>query len=183
MHFNANLVHFPITGRAPYCFKIQGQVYYQINEALYPTENENPRHDQLFIADPQKAVDYRMVDNLGYDREIMDNSEQMLRECNILAKSYEMMKDEINHQRELLGNDTEPELQLVFSLKPGYDRNRYNLQRVNEVAAVLNTTADGDIPESYGTIRNKDTRVLRSISSMDPNMEPMVYPLFYPHRS
>ena len=29
-----------------------------------------------------------------------------------------MMKDEINHQPELLGNDTDPELQLLFSLKP-----------------------------------------------------------------
>ena len=28
--FNANLVNFPIIGRAPYYFKIQGQVYYEI---------------------------------------------------------------------------------------------------------------------------------------------------------
>ena len=54
------------------------------------------------------------------------------------------------------------------------------MQRVNEVAAVFSTTADGDIPESYVTIQNKDTRVLRSISLMDPNV---VYPLFYPHGS
>ena len=156
--FNANLVNFPIVGRAPYCFKIQGQVYYQINEALYPSENVNPQYGQLFIVDPQEAVDYRMASNLGTDREIMDNLEQMLREYNIFAKSYEMMKEEINHQRELLGNDTEPELQLLFSLKPGYDRNRYNSQRVSEVAAVFSTTADGGIPDSYVTIRNKDTR-------------------------
>ena len=59
----------------------------------------------------------------------------------------------------------------------------FNLQRTNEVAAVFVTTADGDIPESYITIRNKATRVLQSVSSMDPNVEPMVYPLFYPHGS
>ena len=133
--------------------------------------------------DPQEAVDYRMAGNLGCNREIMDNLEQMLRECNIFAKSYEMMKDEINHQRELLGNDTDPELQLLFRLKPEYDHNKYNLQRVNEVAAVFSTTADGDIPESYVTMRNKDRRVLRSIISMDQNVDTMVHPLFYPHRS
>ena len=33
------------------------------------------------------------------------------------------------------------------------------------------------------TIRNKATRVLQSVSSMDPNVEPMVYPLFYSHGS
>ena len=30
------------------------------------------------------------------------------------------------------------------------------------------------------TIRNKTTRVLQSVSSMYPNVEPIVYPLFYP---
>ena len=78
-----------------------------------------------------------------------------------------MIKNEINHQRELLGNGTDPEFQLLFSLTPEYDRNRYNLRRVNEVAAVFSTTADGDIPELYVTIRNKDTRVLRAIDKFD----------------
>ena len=57
------------------------------------------------------------------------------------------------------------------------------MQGTNEVAAIFVTTADGDIPESYVTIRNKATRVLQSVSSMDPNVETMVYPLFYPHGS
>ena len=83
----------------------------------------------------------------------------------------------------MLGSNTEPELQLLFSLKPGYDRNRYNVQSSNEVAAVFLTTANGGIPDSYVTIRNKDTRLLQSINSMDPNVEPMIYPLFFPHGS
>ncbi|KAL7291873.1 hypothetical protein TKK_0014432 [Trichogramma kaykai] len=40
--FNANLITFQSLRRAPYCFKIQGQIYYQINTALYAAENENP---------------------------------------------------------------------------------------------------------------------------------------------
>ena len=47
--FNAYLVNFSIIGRAPYCFKIEGQVNYQINEALYPSENENPQYGQLLL--------------------------------------------------------------------------------------------------------------------------------------
>ena len=66
--------------------KLQGQVYYQINEALYPSENENPQYGQLFIVDPQEAVDYRMAANLGSGREIMNNLNQMLGGCNIFAK-------------------------------------------------------------------------------------------------
>ena len=141
-------------------FQNTSQIYYQINEALYPSENDYPKYGQLFIVDPQKAIDYRIAANAGNDREIMYSSEQMIRQYNLYAKSYVMMKEEIEHQRELLCSDTEPELQLIFSLKPGYDRNSYNLQRTNEVAAVFVTTADGDIPESYVTIRNKATRVL-----------------------
>ena len=57
------------------------------------------------------------------------------------------------------------------------------MQRTNEVAAVFVTTAENDIPESYVTIRNKATRVLQSVGSMDPNVEPMISPLFYPHES
>ena len=71
------------------------------------------------------------------------------------------------------------ELQLLFTLKPGMDRRRFNFQRSNKVAAVFSTTADGEIPESYVTIRKKNTRELQFISSMDPNVEPWIYPLFY----
>jgi len=40
--FNANLVNFPNRRPSSYCFKIQGQIYYQINTALYAAQNENP---------------------------------------------------------------------------------------------------------------------------------------------
>ena len=93
------------------------------------------------------------------------------------------MKEKIDRQCELLGSNTEPELQLLFSLKPRYDRNRYNVQRSNKVAAVFLTTADGVISDSYVTIRNKDTQILQSVNLMDPNVEPMVYPLIFPHGS
>jgi hypothetical protein len=55
------------------------------------------------------------------------------------------------------------------------DRRRYNAQRTNEVAAVFYTNADGEIPESYVTIRNKNTKILQKVSTMDPNVEPWIY--------
>ena len=79
-----------------------------------------------------------------------------MRESNKSAQSFMMMKDEIESHRQLLSdNSPEPELQLLFSLKPGCDRNRYHFQRTNEVAAIFLTTADGEIPELYVSIRNK----------------------------
>ena len=45
-------------------------------------------------------------------------------------------------------NDASSELQLLFSLKLGMDKRRYNFQQSNELAAIFSTTADGEIPES-----------------------------------
>ncbi|XP_025265716.1 uncharacterized protein LOC112638349 [Camponotus floridanus] len=60
-----------------------------------------------------------------------------------------------NNRLEIESGSRLPELQLLFTLKPGMDRRRYNVQRTNEVAAVFYTTADGEIPESYVTIRRR----------------------------
>ena len=180
--FNANLVNFSLRHPGPYCFKIQGQIYYQINTALYPSENESPSHGQLFIIDPKEATDIRM-ENISYlNYQTLEILDKIIRENNLFAKSYEMMNQEIRNQQSLLNDDdTVPELQLLFSLKPGTDRNRYNFQRTNEVAAIFSTTADGEIPEAYVPIRNKNTKILQCVSTMDPNVEPWIYPLFYPY--
>ncbi|XP_058810250.1 uncharacterized protein LOC131675336 [Phymastichus coffea] len=159
--FNANLVNFQSRRPGPYCFKVQGQVYYQINTSLYPCDDENPSYDLNFTLDT------------------------IIRENNAFAQSYHMIRQEIEYQQALFNetNQPQPELQLLFSLKPGQDKGRYNFQRVNEVAAIFATTADGEIPELYVTIRNKNTKSLQCVSTMDPNVELWIYPLFYPYGS
>lgn len=106
-----------------------------------------------------------------------------MRECNIFAQSYLMMVEELQNQQrsEINSGEPIPELQLVFALKPRMDRRRYNAQRTNEVAAVFKTTSDGEIPNSYVAIRNRNTIILQQVSIMDPNVEPWIYPLFYPY--
>jgi len=181
--FNANVVNFSGRRPGPYCFKIQGQIYYQINTALYAAENENPTHGQLFIIDSSEAINCCLQQTSNLDLEIVRNLKCMMQECNIFAQSYQMMGEELENQRQIGIESGElfSELQLLFTLKPGMDRRRYNIQRTNEVAAVFSTTADGDIPESYVIIRNKNTKILQKVSSMDPNVEPWIYPLFFPY--
>ncbi|XP_058790186.1 uncharacterized protein LOC131663673 [Phymastichus coffea] len=160
---NANLFNFTPNRPGPFCFKIQGQIYYQINTALYPNEGENPSFGQLFIVDQLEALNYRLSNNSTLDFELLKSLDTIIRENNIFAQSYEMMRVEIERQQAL------------------EDRRRYNFQRVNEVAAVFSTTADGEIPESYVTFRNKRTKDLKFVSTMNPNVEPWIYPLFYPY--
>ncbi|XP_044591967.1 uncharacterized protein LOC123270098 [Cotesia glomerata] len=156
------------------------QVYYQINESLYPESGDRPTNGQLFIIDAAEASQYRCDQNNKLDIDVVSSIESIIREHNIFVNSYEMMKDEINAEKSK-DNNSEPELQLLFQLKKGMDRGRYNFQRVNEVAAVFSTTADGQIPESYVTIRNRTTKQLAYVSNMDPNVETWIYPLFYPY--
>ncbi|XP_058789056.1 uncharacterized protein LOC131663017 [Phymastichus coffea] len=182
--FNANLVNFQTRRPGPFCFKIQGQIYCQINTALYPSEDESPSYGQLFIIDQHEALNYRVQQNPIIDYELITILDSIIRNDNIFAKSYAMMKDEIHLQEltaQLHNQSPQSELQLIFSLKPGQDNRRYNFQQVNEVAAIFSTTADGEIPEFNVTIRNKNTKTLQCISTMNQNVKPWIYPLFYPY--
>ncbi|XP_018359882.1 PREDICTED: uncharacterized protein LOC108759082 [Trachymyrmex cornetzi] len=176
--FNAKTSNFDTQRRGPYCFKIQGQIYYQINTALYPTPNETPSYGQLFIVDNNEATECRLHRNSNLNEEMLHLIDKLMRKNNIFAQSYRMMHEEIQMQQ-LTENYNMRDLQLGFLTKKGIDR--YNIQKVNEVAAVFYTTADGEIPETYVTIYNKRNKTLQQVSTMDPNVEPWIYPLFYPY--
>ncbi|XP_043468035.1 uncharacterized protein LOC122502175 [Leptopilina heterotoma] len=178
--FNANLVEFNNRRPGPYCFKIHGQIYYQFNTALYPEIDELPKYGQLFILDANEATNHRLNMNSDLNAQVIQVVENVMREHNIFVHSYQMMKEELDALTEVNGGK-EPELELLFTLKKGHDKRRFNFQRVNEVAAIFSTTADGEIPESYVTVRNKNTKNLQYVSSMDANVEPWTYPLFYPY--
>lgn len=179
--FNANLMNFEGRRPGPYCFKIQGQIYYQVNTALYPELGKLPTYGQLFIVDSNEAVDSLHRQNTALDRGILEIPDRIMRENNVFDQSYQMMGEELQAQQNNRFDNMQPpsELQLLFTLKPGMDRRRFNFQRSNAVAAVFSTTADGEILESYVTICNKNTKKLQLVSTMDPNIEPCVYLLFY----
>lgn len=81
--FNANLVNFQERRPGPYCFKIHGQIYYQINTELHAAQNENPTYGQLFIVDFNEAISLNQ--NTYLDFEILIKLECLMRECNIFA--------------------------------------------------------------------------------------------------
>ena len=94
------------------------------------------------------------------------------------------MKKEIELQKMLLieqNINKEPEMQLLFTLNAETDSRRYNFQQTNEVAAIFTMTGDGEIPESYVTVRNSNTKDLKTVSSMSPYVKPWIYPLLYPY--
>ena len=74
-----------------------------------------------------------------------------MRTFNAFAKSYKMMADivEIERDLSLQRNEEIPELHILFTLKKGMDSRRFNFQKTNQVAAIFKTNSEGEIPESY----------------------------------
>ena len=66
-----------------------------------------------------------------------------------------------------------------MSLFEGQDRRRYNLPSHNEVAVVF-VGEDGAPPASREVVIYPRGHPLKTISSMSANLDPMVYPLFFP---
>jgi len=130
--------------------------------------------------DSNEATECRLHQNSNLDQEILYSIDNIMRTNNIFAQSYRMMHEEIQMQQQTSDNNIR-ELQLGFLTKKGIDRGRYNVHKINEVAAVFSTTADGEIPETYVTIYNKNIKTLKQVSTMDPNVEPWIYPLYYPY--
>lgn len=126
--FNANLVKFNNRRQGPFCFKIQWQIYYQINTSLYPANDELPSFGQLFIVDTNEATNYKMNMNSTLHTEILNAIDNAMRQHNIFANSYQMMKEELDHMTNE-NNGIEPELQLLFKLKKGQDSRRYNFTK------------------------------------------------------
>uniref|UniRef100_A0A914YB10 Uncharacterized protein n=1 Tax=Panagrolaimus superbus TaxID=310955 RepID=A0A914YB10_9BILA len=133
--FNADVVNFGVNRPGPYAFVVQGQVYYQINTALTNESNQPKSHGQLYIVDPEEAVENRIgiFNNLNPD--IVKKLSTILSEINAHAKAFKMLYEEIKLQKEIaeeMGVDP-LNLSLHFGIKPGQDQRRFNLQASNEI--------------------------------------------------
>src|SRR6266545_8082971 len=68
-----------IGGGGPYVFKVHGALSHRVG-SLLPAPNQHPVYAQLYIYDPEDALNYRMENqnNRGLDRDIMCNLQDML---------------------------------------------------------------------------------------------------------
>jgi hypothetical protein len=57
-HYGIRIISkdFGISRSGPYCFKLHGQIYYHMNAASFPKDNENATFGQLFMIDEEEAV-------------------------------------------------------------------------------------------------------------------------------
>ena len=69
-----------------------------MNKSLHPENNCQPNFCQLFIIDPDEALQARLSRNSYLESSILTSLDNIIREKNIFAQSFMMMKEVIEIQ-------------------------------------------------------------------------------------
>ena len=179
----ANIV--PPPGYGPYCFRINGEIYHRAG-ALHPDNDDQRKFAQLYILDPDEACAQRMTLDHKCNPDLMAELSRYMADNNPFAEACKMLfevEQECIRDAEL--NGTEPTtVAMAIVQDRNLDQRRYNAPRVNEVAIVFQN-ADGEPPLErdliiHCKITDPNSRQTERISVLDPNLEPMVYPLLFP---
>jgi hypothetical protein len=170
-----------IPGRGPTAIKLNGNINFLINKALLPDAGETPTYPQLYLIDSREATEHRHRVNPDLKPELIEMVSEGIKAFNMIAKSYIMMKDELENQKQMAtqkGTNL-AEVQLIFTKNTELDQRIYELPRTTEIAVVFVPGADNDIPETLFVVRpaGKELEILKSTN---PLVDPMVYPLFFP---
>ncbi|UYV79082.1 hypothetical protein LAZ67_17001066 [Cordylochernes scorpioides] len=181
----ANLA--PPPGYGPYCFRINGQIYHR-SGALHPENDDQRVFAQLYILDPDEAARQRMIisKNTGCNPDLMKLLSLYIVGINPFADACKMLHEvEKECMQEATANNTEPSIVSLGIIQDRKnDQRRYNAPRSNEVAIIFQN-ADGEPPLERDLIIHcrslPNERKTQRISILDPNLEPMVYPILFPY--
>jgi hypothetical protein len=171
-------------GYGPYCFRIHGQIYHRVSSA-HPKGSESPKFAQLYILDSDEALQKRMTpkENTGCDSKLMAALDSLIRSINEYAKGFKMMR-ELEIREELKAKNegrSINQISMLIRTDRRDDQRCYNNPRTNEVAIVFQNV-DGEPPfERDLRIYSKSEHKTKHLSILDPNCDPMVYPILFPH--
>ena len=163
-------------GGGPYVFKVQGHVCHKIG-SLIPREGTAPLYAQLYIYDPQEALDFRMnyQANAGLNKTVMNVLQDMLYRHHPAVQLYKQTFE--------LTKNMGPEQQCKIALRfdENTDHRRYNLPTAtsHEIAVII--PGDGDQPDLGGEIvLHRLGGGLKGISERHPLYPSLHYVLLFP---
>ncbi|UYV64563.1 hypothetical protein LAZ67_3001189, partial [Cordylochernes scorpioides] len=187
-------------GYGPYCFRIHGQIYHRTG-TLHPVGEKPPKFAQLYILDTAEATRERLSipENHGCDENVLNKLAELLANINKnaaldalfyllinkFAMSYKMLRDvEKVAIQEANNNGTElPNIVMAIKNDRTQDVRRYNKPTASEVAVVFQND-DGEPPFIRDILIHlkpiENQPKLKRISILDPNLDALVFPLFYP---
>ncbi|UYV76743.1 hypothetical protein LAZ67_14001932, partial [Cordylochernes scorpioides] len=139
------------SGQGPFCYRIHGQIYH-LTGPLHPHGNRAPSYAQLYILDSEAANNTRIAASrpLECHPGILTLLDSVLRRVNPYTSAYRQM-----HQVELAEEH----------------RARIENRQMCQMAMYLLTEILLFFPHDCGLVR---------ISPLNPNCDPMTYPLLFP---
>ena len=162
-------------GQGPYVYKIHGKLSHNAG-SLLPPPGKPPTYAQLYIYDPDQALDYRMNHeaNRNLNRQIMETLQNMLIESHPGVQLYKQAYE--------LTANMPPEQQCTIALRfdRDTDRRRYNLPTAREIAVILPGDGDQSTDSRDIILRRRAGGALERISEMHPLYHALHYVLLFP---
>ena len=162
-----------VNARGGWVFRILGQLCH-LSGALTPGEGSSPQYAQLYIYDPQQALQQRMHRNSNLREDTMYLLQTLLSRHHRYAPIYK-------HAYEVLcEHENTTDITVRLRMMPGQDRRRYNLPVANEVAVIL--PGDGSSPDRRDIVLHcRNEASLLRVNEGHAAYCTLHYVLFFPH--
>ena len=171
-------------GQGVYAFKVQGTLVHKISNVQH-RPGTTQAYSQLYFTDEaehlRQSLKHPLCANFSpFVKKQMETIHRVLRRDNPFAQAYKLLKDIVAEQG---GERCLANVKLVFNHKKELDLRRYNAAVLgsNEVAAII-TGAFHEKKDKrclFVSLQN-ETGLFTTIPVMDPNADPMCYPIFFP---
>src|SRR6202020_636764 len=163
-------------GNGPWVYKLHGACHH-ITGSLLPPEGRQPSYAQLYIWDPEQALDIRMNNraNAALDRRTMQSLQDMLYRKH---PSIALYKQAIKLTANL---DPAQDCRILLCFDENCDKCRYNLPGAanREIAVIIPGEGDAYL-EPRDIILHRKGGGLRRINEMSPAYQALHYVLLFP---
>ncbi|XP_077199856.1 uncharacterized protein LOC143840327 isoform X2 [Paroedura picta] len=178
----------PPPHNGPYCFWISGAIYHRTG-TLHPATGEPRKYAQLYILDSLEATNQRLqyAENEACNPILLQELSSFMAANNPFAHACKMLyKIEQDCLRDAIANnDTLSAVTMAIIQDREHGPRQYNALWSNEVAVIFE--AEGGCPPLHRDLlihcrspsTSHSTHTER-ISILDPNLEPLVYPVLFP---
>lgn len=187
----ANTVQF--RGKAPYAFKVQGQVYHVTSHVKPPT-GKKPQYAQLHVLDCDQANQERssIPANENCIEAVFSSISRCLNE-NQLIQTYHMMREVMEREIEEAADENRPVPVICMEfkrdrleLRPDQHPGRFNAPTASNEIAMIFVDPNGEPPFNrdiriYPKNPENSQRQFVQMNILNCNLEPMTYPLLMPY--
>jgi Helitron helicase-like domain at N-terminus len=163
-------------GSGPSSFRIHGSLHHLMGTLEIPENPDDSKYAQLYIFDPQEATDIRLRRNINLDRHTLAELHDTLANhhpyIDLFKQAYQILREKAANE--------DSDLRVRLELAPGNDARRYNLQAVDEIAAIIPGDGTEVINENRDIILRYRGQGLRRISHLHRAYSTLHYVLLFP---